>query len=97
MVIKFDADERENSECQDKIVTVYIALAYVARGSRCIINFRLVTFIPSHMVHVKTRKFISLFCDHKERRNSLIEVRVKCLVLSQVLIVRAARMPENNK
>ena len=29
------------------------------------------------------REFISLFCDHKEIRNSLIGVGVKCFVLSQ--------------
>ena len=34
------------------------------------------------MVYVK--KVISLFCDHKEIRNSLIGVGVKCFVLTQV-------------
>ena len=45
--------------------------------------FVLFNLIPSfHMVYVK--KVISLFCDHKEIRNSLIGVGVKCFVLTQV-------------
>ena len=56
--------EKTLRKCLGEMVTVS------ASGVSGIYNFLTsLNFIQSHMVHVMTRKYISLFCDHKERNN----------------------------
>ena len=70
MIIQYDADEGENAEKMSRWDGYSQCSARGASGLSGIYNFLTsLNFIQSHMVHVMTREYISLFCDHKERNN----------------------------